>query len=331
MSNPILDRVEKDAQRGYAGFRDTGAPQQGYGQPQGGYGQQGYAPQQGGYGQAPAGYGQAPAGYGQQPYGQAPAGYGQQPQPGFGQPGPVGGLGGDGGGGRAITLDDVLMRTGALFAVMLAVAAIGWALASMLPAIGGAMMMIGLVGTIGMSLFMMFRRKPVGAVVAVLYAVLEGALVGPISAFYHMAYDPAGSSVFESIVTQAILATLCVFGAMLVLYRTGVIKVTQKFRAIVSMMIVGYFVFSLINLGYMMFFDGSPFGFGGTGWLGIGISVFGTGLAAVTLALDFDAIDTAIRTSAPVSYGWHLAIGLLVTLVWLYLELLRLLARLRSD
>ena len=75
MSNPILDRVEKDAQRGYAGFRDTGAPQQGYGQPQAGYGQQGYAPQQGGYGQAPAGYGQQP--YGQQPYGQQP--YGQQP------------------------------------------------------------------------------------------------------------------------------------------------------------------------------------------------------------------------------------------------------------
>ncbi|UUZ44125.2 Bax inhibitor-1/YccA family protein [Janibacter limosus] len=324
MSNPILDRVQKDAQRGYAGFRDTGRPQQGYSQPRAGYGQQGYAPQQGGYGQAPGGYGQ-------QPYGRAPAGHGQQPQPGYGQPGPVGGLGGDGGGGRAITLDDVLMRTGALFAVMLAVAAVGWGLSAMVPALGSIMLMVGLVGTIGMSLFMMFRRKPVGAVVAVLYAVLEGALVGPISGFYHAIYDAPGTSVFESIVTRAIPATLCVFGAMLVLYRTGVIKVTAKFRAIVSMMIVGYFVFSLINLGYMMFFDGSPFGFGGTGWLGIAISVFGTGLAAVTLALDFDAIDTAIRTSAPVSYGWHPAIGLLVTLVWLYLELLRLLARLRSD
>jgi len=326
MSNPILDRVQQDAQRGYAGFRDSGAqaPQQGYGQQQ--YGQQpGYAPQQ--YGQAPAGYGQRP-GYQQPGYRQA--GYGQ-PQPGFGQPGPVGGFGGGDGGGRAITLDDVLMRTGALFAVMLAVAAIGWTLSSMAPAIGGLMMMVGLVGTIGMALFMMFRRKPVGVAMAVLYAALEGAFVGPISGFYHATYDTTGSSVFESIVTQAILATLCVFGAMLVLYRTGVIKVTQKFRAIVSMMIVGYFVFSLINLGYMLFFDGSPFGFGGTGWLGIAISVFGTGLAAVTLALDFDAIDTAIRTHAPVSYGWHLAIGLLVTLVWLYLELLRLLARLRSD
>lgn len=311
MSNPILDRVEKDAQRGYAGFRNSGSPTQ-----QQNYGQQGY--------------GQAPAGYGQQGFGQPQQGYGQ-PQPGFGQPGPVSGLGGDGGGERPITLDDVLMRTGALFAVMLAVAAIGWTLSAMAPAIGGIMMMVGLAGTIGMSLFMMFRRKPVGMALAVAFAVLEGCLVGPISGFYHAAFDPAGSSVFESIVTQAILATLCVFGSMLVLYRTGVIKVTAKFRAILTMMVVGYFIFSMINLGYMLFFDGSPFGIGGSGMLGIGLSLLGTGLAAATLALDFDAIDTAIRTQAPVSYGWHLAIGLLITLVWLYLELLRLLARLRSD
>ena len=67
----------------------------------------------------------------------------------------------DGGGGRALTLDDVMIRTGALFGVMLAVAAIGWTLTSVAPGVGGIMMMVGLVGTIGMSLFMMFRRKPV--------------------------------------------------------------------------------------------------------------------------------------------------------------------------
>ncbi|WP_068321642.1 Bax inhibitor-1/YccA family protein [Janibacter terrae] len=317
MSNPILGRVEQDAQRGYAGFRDSSTqyPQQGYQQP--GYQQPGY--QQPGYQQP--GYQQP--GFPQQGYG--------QPQPGYGQPGPVGGFGGGGGGGRSLTLDDVMIRTGALFGVMLAVAAIGWTLTSVAPGVGGIMMMVGLVGTIGMSLFMMFRRKPVGAPLAVAYAALEGAFVGPISGIYHQIYDPVGTNVFESIVTQAILATVCVFAAMLTLYKTGVIKVTQKFRAIVSMAILGYFIFSMINLGYMLFFDGSPFGFGGTGMLGIAISVFGTGLAAVTLALDFDSIETAIRTGAPASYAWHLAIGLLVTLVWLYLELLRLLARLRSD
>ena len=285
-------------------------------------GQQGQQPhqqpnQQGGQ------YGQ---GYGQQ-YG---AGYGQ-PQPGFGQPGPVGGFGGDGGGGRSLTLDDVLMRTGALFGVLLVVAAGAWTASAISPALGGLALLVGLVATLGMGIFLAFRRKPVGVVLAVVYAAFEGLFVGAISQSYGAAFDPPGTPIFESIVVQAVLATLCVFGAMLLLYSTGIIKVTQKFRAIVSMMVLGYFVFSMINLGYMIFFDGSPFGFGGTGWLGIGISVFGTGLAAVTLALDFDNIETAIRTQAPVSYGWHLAIGLLVTLVWLYLELLRLLARLRSD
>ena len=96
MSNPLLNRVTNDAQRGYAGFRESGV------RTQQGYGAQGYAPQQPG------------------PYGQP--GYGR-PQPGFGEPGSAPGLGGDGGGGRAITLDDVIMRTGALFAVLVAVAA----------------------------------------------------------------------------------------------------------------------------------------------------------------------------------------------------------------
>lgn len=309
MSNPILGRVEQDARRGYAGFRDSNPPTTH--QP---YGQQGYAQ---------PGYPQAPAGYGQQGLG--------QPQPGFGQPGTAGGFGGGGGGDRPITLDDVLMRTAALFAVVLGVGAVGWTLSAMAPGLGSMMMIVGLVGTIGLGLFLTFRRKPVGVALAVVYAAFEGALVGPISGFYHAIYDPVGSSVFESIVTQAILATLCVFGAMLVLYRTGVIKVTQKFRSMVVMAGVGYFIFMLINLGYAVLFSGSPFGFGGTGWLGIGISLFGTGLAAVTLTLDFDSISTAIRTGAPVSYAWTLAIGLVVTIVWLYIEMLRLLARLRSD
>lgn len=324
MTNPILGRVEQDAQSGYAGFRDTQAPQQqygqaGYGQQQ--YGQQGYAPQQG-YGQQPYG-GQVPQQYGQQGYG--------QPQPGYGQPGPVGGFGGGDGGGRALTLDDVLVRTGALFAVVVGVAAAAWVGSSLSPAIGGLAWMAGLVGTLAIGLFIMFRRKPIGAALAVVYAAFEGLFVGAISQNYATVFDEPGTPIFEGIVVQAVLATLCVFGAMLVLYRTGVIKVTAKFRAIVGMALVGYFVFSLINLGYMLFFDGAPFGFGGTSLLGIGISLFATGLAAVTLALDFDSIETAIRTGAPVGYGWHLAIGLVVTIVWLYLEILRLLARLRAD
>lgn len=304
MSNPLLNRVTNDAQRGYAGFRESGV------RSQQGFGGQGYSPQQ-------------PGQYGQQGYG--------RPQPGFGEPGSAPGLGGDGGGGRAITLDDVITRTGALFAVLVAVAAAAWVASAVAPALGGILFMVGLVGTLGLGLYIAFRRKPVGPTLAMVYAVVEGVFVGAISQTYHVMFDATGGSVFESIVTQAVLATLCVFGSMLLLYKTGVIKVTDKFRSIVSMMVMGYFVFSLINLGYMLFFDGSPFGFGGTGWLGIGISLFAIGLAAVMLTLDFDNIDKAISTGLPASFAWTLAIGLVITLVWLYLEILRLLGRLRSE
>ena len=300
MSNPILDRVERDAQNGYVGFRDNVRT------PQGGYQQ---APTQTSY----------------------PQGGFPQTQPGFPQQPPVahpGGWGGDG--GRAVTLDDVLMKTAALFAVVIAVGAFAWAVTSASP-LGPVIWGVGLIGSLGLGLCIAFRRRPVSPIVATLYAAFQGLFVGAISRSYAAVFDPPGTPFFEGIVTQAVLATLCVFGAMLLVYRSGLVKVTQKFRAVVSMMLLGYFVFAMINLGYMLFFSGAPFGFGGSGPLGIGISVFATGLAAVTLMLDFDNIETAIATRAPESYSWTLAIGLIVTIVWLYLELLRLLGRLRSE
>ena len=306
MSNPILDRVHKDAQRGYAGFRDTGVQNH----------QQGHAP--------PQGHGQ------QQPYGQQ--GHGQ-PQPGFGGPGTVPGLGGDGGGGgeRAITLDDVMFKTGTLFAVLLGVGAVSWFAVGAMPGLYAPVVMISLVATMGLALYFAFSKKPVSPVLAVVYSAIQGMLVGGASAAFHMMFDPPGTAIFESIVTQAVLATLCVFGAMLTLYKTGIIKVTEKFRSMVLMAGAAYFVFALVNFAYAWFFDGGPFGFGGSGPLGIAISLFATGLAAVFLTLDFDNINTAIVTGAPEKYAWTLAIGLIATLVWLYIEMLRLLARLRSD
>lgn len=310
MSNPILNRVEQDARNGYVGFRDHAQT------PQGGYQQ---APTQA--------YG------GQQGYGQGyPQGGYQQTQPGFPQdPTVQHGGGWGGGGGRSVTIDDVVMKTGALFAVMLAVAAPAWFLA---PSLGLAIWGVGLVGGLGITLYLMFARKPVSPALAVAYAVFQGMFVGAISRSYHEAFDIAVTGqampIMQSIVVQAVLATLCVFGAMLFLYRSGIVKVTQKFRAIVSMAVLGYFVFALVNLGYALITD-TPFGIGGSSGLGIAISVFAIGLASVTLALDFDNIETAIRTNAPESYSWTLALGLLATLVWLYLEILRLLGRLRSE
>ncbi|MEP6855484.1 MAG: Bax inhibitor-1/YccA family protein, partial [Pedococcus sp.] len=109
-----------------------------------------------------------------------------------------------------------------------------------------------------------------------------------------------------------------------------IIKVTEKFRRIVTMAVIGYAIFALINLGYALI-TSTRFGIGGTGPLGIGISLFAIGLASAMLAVDFDSIDRAIAAGAPEKYSWLLAHGLIVTLVWLYLEILRLLGRLRSN
>ena len=117
---------------------------------------------------------------------------------------------------------------------------------------------------------------------------------------------------------------------MLLAYKTGLIKVTAKFRRIVTMAIFGYMIFALVNLGYALVTH-SAFGIGGTSPLGIGISIFAVGLASFSLALDFDAIERAIAAGAPQRYSWLLAHGLIVTLVWLYLEILRLLGRARSN
>ena len=107
------------------------------------------------------------------------------------------------------------------------------------------------------------------------------------------------------------------------------IKVTNKFRRIMTLAIFGYAIFAVVNFIFAMISD-TPFGFGGTGAIGIGISLFAVGLASLSLALDFDSIDRAIATGAPRQYSWLLAHGLIVTLVWLYIEFLRLLARLRD-
>jgi uncharacterized YccA/Bax inhibitor family protein len=97
------------------------------------------------------------------------------------------------------------------------------------------------------------------------------------------------------------------------------------------MAVMGYVIFALINLVYVLVVPSSTFGIGGTSAIGIGISLFAIGLASAMLAVDFDSIDRAIAAGAPEKYSWLLAHGLIVTLVWLYLEILRLLGRLRNN
>ncbi len=227
---------------------------------------------------------------------------------------------------RRLTIDDVVMKTTGLFAIVLVVAAIAWQLT---PSIGMPLMLGGIAATLVLGLVIAFK-KTISVPLIVTYAVVEGVFVGAISNYYALMFDAPGTPVFKGIVAQAVMATLSVFAGMLIAYMTGIIKVTEKFRRIVTMAVIGYAIFALINLGYALY-TGTRFGIGGTGALGIGISVFAIGLASAMLAVDFDSIDRAIAAGAPEKYSWLLAHGLIVTLVWLYLEILRLLGRLRSN
>lgn len=287
-TNPVFNRIEREAQQGYAGF--------------------GRAPQQ-----QPA---TAPG------WTQPGTMSDQQLQDLYNQPSasPVQA-------GR-VTMDDVVMKTAGLFTLVLVFAGIGWALAP--TSLGGVVILGGIAATLVLGLVIAFK-KTISVPLIVGYAVVEGLMVGAISNTYSTLFDPPNTPVFEGIVAQAVIATLSVFAGMLLAYKTGLIKVTAKFRRIVTMAVMGYAIFALVNLGYVLFFGGSMFGFGGSGGLGIVISLFAIGLASLSLAVDFDSIDRAIAAGAPQKYSWLLAHGLIVTLVWLYLEILRLLGRLRSE
>ena len=287
-TNPVFNRIEREAQQGYAGFRDR-APQQ---QPTA-----------------------APS------WGQPGTMTDQQLQDLYNQPAatPVQA-------GR-VTLDDVVMKTLGLFSLVLVFAVVGWQLAP--TPMGGVVMLGGIALTLVLGLVIAFK-KTISVPLIVTYAVVEGVFVGAISNYYSLVFDGPDVEPFKGIVAQAVIATLSVFAGMLLAYKTGLIKVTEKFRRIVTMAVIGYAIFAVINLIYALVTQ-TPFGIGGTGALGIGISLFAIGLAAMSLAVDFDTIDRAIATGAPQKYSWLLAHGLIVTLVWLYLEILRLLGRLRSQ
>jgi uncharacterized YccA/Bax inhibitor family protein len=131
-------------------------------------------------------------------------------------------------------------------------------------------------------------------------------------------------------VLQAVGATLGVFIAMLVMYRTGIIRVNDKFRRVVMSAMVGLlifygvsFLFNLLGANISFFNDASL--------LGIGFSIFVAGLAAANLALDFDFIERGEKEGLPKQMEWFAALGVVITLVWLYLEILRLLAKLRDN
>lgn len=169
--------------------------------------------------------------------------------------------------------------------------------------------------------FALYFKPHLARFIAPIYAIAQGFFVGAISKAYETFYD--------GIVLQAAAATVATFLVMLVLYRTQIIKVTDRFRRIVVGATLGIMVLYGVSF-LIMAFGGNVSYLSSPSLLGIGFSILVCGIAAMNLALDFDLIERGVAQQAPKTYEWFAAFGLLVTMIWLYLEFLRLLAKLRE-
>ena len=205
-----------------------------------------------------------------------------------------------------MTMDDVVIRTATLFAVLVAVGAFAWGANS------PALALVGFFGGFVLAMVNTFSKK-VRVPFVIASAAAQGLALGPISRIYNEAYT--------GLVGQAVIGTLCAFGGILVAYRSGKIRVTPKFTRIMLGALMGYFVFGIITM-----FTGFP-----GGQTGVLVAVAGVALATFFLVLDFDQIERTIAAGAPQEESWRMAFGLMVTIVWLYMEVLRLLSILRNS
>ncbi|GAC1455164.1 MAG: Bax inhibitor-1/YccA family protein [Pseudarthrobacter sp.] len=281
------------------------------------------------YGQAQ--YGQQP--YGQPSYGRAPGqvmdgqgGWGQQQpmtteqlQQMYNQP-----AAGPADTGR-MTYDDVIVKTAACLGVLLAGAAVTLFVSMSL---AGMLMIVGALGGFVLAMVNTFKKQPSPALILA-YAGLEGLFLGGLTRVLDLMYPGVG--------LQAVVGTLSVFAVTLLLFKSGKVRATPKAMRFFMIATIGYAVFAIINM--VMMWTGavdSPFGLRSSVHifgipLGVLIGLLAIGLAAFSLIMDFTSIEAGVRSGAPQRFSWTAAFGLTVTLVWLYVEIIRLLAILRGD
>lgn len=233
---------------------------------------------------------------------------------------------------RPLTIDDVVTKTGITLGVLTAVAVVSYFLASVNPTLAMPLSMIGALGGLGIVLLATFTRRQDNPAMVLSYAVLEGLFLGGISWVFGKSVEIAGGSA-GALITQALLGTFGVFFGMLVVYKTGAIRVTPKFTRMIVAGMIGVLVLMLGNfvLGLFGMGGGEGMGLRAGGPIAIIFSLVCIALAAFSFLIDFDSADRAIRAGAPEKAAWGIALGLTVTLVWLYIEILRLLSYFNSD
>ena len=232
---------------------------------------------------------------------------------------------------RPMTIDDVVTKTGITLGVLSVVAVISYFIVGGNPALAMPFTLVGALGGLGLVLVATFGRKQDNPAIVLSYAALEGLFLGAISWVFGNVVVADGNA--GALITQAVLGTTGVFFGMLVVYKTGAIRVTPKFTRFLVAGMVGVLVLMLGNLVLGMFGVGGGEGMGlrSGGPLAIIFSLVCIGLAAFSFLVDFDSADQMIRAGAPEKAAWGVALGLTVTLVWLYIEILRLLSYFQQD
>jgi uncharacterized YccA/Bax inhibitor family protein len=232
---------------------------------------------------------------------------------------------------RPLTIDDVVTKTGITLGVLTAAAMVSFFLVASNVALATPLTLIGALGGLGLVLVATFGRKQDSPAIVLSYAVLEGLFLGAVS--FVFANFTVSSANAGALIGEAVLGTFGVFFGMLVVYRTGAIRVTPKFTRMVVAALFGVLALMLGNFVLAMFGVGGGTGLGlrSGGPLAIIFSLVVIAIAAFSFLIDFDAADQMIRAGAPEKAAWGIALGLTVTLVWLYLEILRLLSYLQND
>ena len=215
-----------------------------------------------------------------------------------------------------MTIEDVVAKTGFLFTILVVVGAIAWR-----SNLGMGAVMLGFLGGFVLAMIISLSKsiKP-GLVVA--YAAFEGLALGTLSSYYE--------SYYPGIVSQAVIGTVAAFAGVLIMYRNGKLRATPQFTRALIGAAIGYFILGLVSLVASFFGVGQGYGFYGVSGLGLLLAVAGVAIASLFLVLDFDQIQKGVNNGVPEKESWRASFGLMVTIVWLYLEVLRLISILRN-
>jgi len=221
-----------------------------------------------------------------------------------------------------MTYEDTIQKAVGAFAILAVGAAIGW----FLPFLAIPAAIAGFV----LAMVNIFKKKTVPALVLA-YAAVQGVFVGGISAIFEVTQ-------YQGIATQALIGTAAVFIATLLLFRSGKIRASKRATKVFLIAMVGYALFSLVNIGLILFgATNEPFGLrsapipGTDIPIGLILGILVVLLAAYSLVLDFDAVKRGVENGAPRQFAWRAVFGIVLTVVWLYIEILRILAILRGE